>query len=218
MRIEAALARIPTRLAFWALAAVALFLSHDTIFLAQVGPGESLTRVLREAGHDYWGLASLALALLAMASAFAVLVRLRRLRRRAASLGAAAATGERIRLLPTWLRLFTLVAIGFVVQENVEHYLSHQHASGLGILLGPEYPVALPVIAVISGLAALLATATGAVERQLLAGIAAALGRAFGRAPRNLPRLPLRPSVPRMAPLARSAAGRAPPPTFALQP
>ncbi len=43
MRIEVALARIPTRLAFWALAAVALFLSHGAIFFVQIGPGESRT-------------------------------------------------------------------------------------------------------------------------------------------------------------------------------
>jgi len=216
MRIEAALARIPTRLAFWALAAVALFLSHGAIFFVQLGPGESLTRAMREAGHNYWGSASLALALVGMACAIGVLLRLHGLRRRAASLRAAA-NGERIRLLPAWLRLFTLVAIGFMVQENVEHYFSHQHASGLGVLLGPEYPLALPVIALISGMAALLATATGTVERQLLAGIAAALRRSFGRAPRSLPRPPRQSSVPRMTPLARSAAGRGPPRTFVPQ-
>lgn len=216
MRIEAALARIPTRLAFWALAAVALFLSHGAIFFVQLGPGESLTRAMRGAGHDYWGSASLALALVGMACAIGVLLRLHGLRRRAASLRAAA-SGERMRLLPAWLRLFTLVAIGFMVQENVEHYFSHQHASGLGVLLGPEYPLALPVIALISGMAALLATATGTVERQLLAGIAAALRRSFGRAPRSLPRPPRQSSVPRMTPLARSAAGRGPPRTFVPQ-
>ncbi|MBA3587486.1 MAG: hypothetical protein H0W41_07600 [Chloroflexi bacterium] len=60
MRIEAALARIPTRLHFWALVAVALFVSHDTIFFVQLGRGESLSRALRETGHAYWVFASLA--------------------------------------------------------------------------------------------------------------------------------------------------------------
>jgi len=85
------------------------------------------------------------------------------------------------------------------------------------MLLGAEYPLALPVIALISGLGALLATATGAVERELRAVIASALQRAFGHAPRSLPRPPRRPSVARMTPLARSAAGRAPPSSFAQQ-
>lgn len=217
MSIAGTLSRIPTRLAFWALAGVALFLSHDTIFFVQVGPGESLTRALREAGHDYWGLASLALAIIGVACAVGALLRLRGLRRQAAALGATPGRTERSRLVPTWLRLFALVAVSFMVQENVEHFLSHQHVSGLGMLLGAEYPLALPVIALISGLGALLATATGAVERELRAVIASALRRAFGHAPRSLPRPPRQPSVARMTPLARSAAGRAPPSSFAQQ-
>ncbi len=215
MRIEVALARIPTRLAFWALAAVALFLSHGAIFFVQIGPGESLTRAMREAGHDYWGFASLALALVGMACAIGVLLRLHGLRRRAASLGVAPGRRGRTRLLAIWLRLFALIVAGFAIQENIEHYLSHQHASGLSVLLGPEYPLALPVIAFITGLAALLATTTGAVEQELLAAIASALNRGFGHAPRHLPRPPIQPSVLRMAPMARSSAGRAPPRAFA---
>jgi hypothetical protein len=121
----------------------------------------------------------------------------------------------RTRLLAIWLRLFALIVAGFAIQENIEHYLSHQHASGLSVLLGPEYPLALPVIAFITGLAALLATTTGAVEQELLAAIASALNRGFGHAPRHLARPPIQPSVFRMAPMARSAAGRAPPRAFA---
>ncbi|MEJ7803276.1 MAG: hypothetical protein WKH68_07885 [Candidatus Limnocylindria bacterium] len=215
MRIEVALARIPTRLAFWALAAVALFLSHGAIFFVQIGPGESLTRAMREAGHDYWGFASLALALVGMACVIGVLLRLHGLRRRAASLGVAPGRRGRTRLLAIWLRLFALIVAGFAIQENIEHYLSHQHASGLSVLLGPEYPLALPVIAFISGLAALLATTTGAVEQELLAAIASALNRGFGHAPRHLPRPPSPPWVLRLAPWAGSAAGRAPPRAFA---
>ena len=37
-------------LAHVALAGVALLVSHDAVFLAQVGPGEALTRILRSAG------------------------------------------------------------------------------------------------------------------------------------------------------------------------
>lgn len=65
---------------------MALFLSHDAVFLAQVGPGEQLTRALREAGHDYWGWASLALALIGIAVGASALqlARLRRHRPRSA--------------------------------------------------------------------------------------------------------------------------------------
>ena len=40
MRIGAALARIPRAIAFWALAGLALLVSHDAVFLVQLGPGE----------------------------------------------------------------------------------------------------------------------------------------------------------------------------------
>jgi len=214
MRIGATLARIPPRLAFWALAAVALLVSHDAIFLAQVGPGESLARALRDAGHGYWGIVTVALAVIGMAVAAGAWLRLRRLRRRAAELGATPVADARGRLLWTWLRLFVVVTIGFAIQENVEHHLSHMHATGLGVLLGPEYPLALPVIALISGLAAILASASVRAERELLAAIAAVMDWAFGHPPRSLPRPPARRWVTRNSPLASAIAGRAPPRAF----
>ncbi|MGH2402539.1 MAG: hypothetical protein ACRDE6_07480, partial [Candidatus Limnocylindria bacterium] len=89
MRIGALIARIPPRLAFWALAGVALLVSHDAIFLVQVGPGESLVRTLRQAGHDYWGAASQALVVIGLLAAAGAGLRLWTLRRHAAALGAA---------------------------------------------------------------------------------------------------------------------------------
>lgn len=205
-------APIPPRLAFWALAGVALFLSHDAIFLVQVGPGEGLARALREAAHRYWDWASLVLALIGLGTALGAWLHLTRLQRRASHLGATLHHGPPSARLPaTWLRLFVVVAAGFLVQENVEHYLGHMHAPGLAVLFGMEYPLALPVIALISGAAALLATAVSGVERELLTAIAAALGRRFDRAPRNLRRPPLRLAAARLSPLARAHAGRAPP-------
>lgn len=217
MRIAAALQRVPARLAFWALAGAALFVSHDAIFFVQLGPGESLTHALRDAGHEYWAVASLALAGFGIAAAVGAWVRLHRLRRRAAELGAASGRAGRARILPTWLRLFAVIALGFVIQENVEHYISHMHATGLGVLLGPEYPLALPVIGLISGVAAMLASAVSGIERELLASIAAALRRPLGRAPRALLRPPTRRSVVRISLIAEAIAGRAPPRAFVPQ-
>jgi len=215
VKIEATLARVPSRLAFWALAGVALFLSHDAVYAVQIGPGESLTRVLREAGHDYWGLASLALGLVGLAAGFGVLARLHHLRHRASGIGANVKRPRWSRLPATWLRLFAVVCAGFLLQENIEHAVTHMHAPGLGALLGPEYPLALPVIALITGLAALLATAIGGMEREMLVAIAVALGRAFGNPRLSLPRPPLRIAARRLSPLALSMAGRAPPVVFA---
>lgn len=216
MRIGALLARIPPGLAFWALAGVALLVSHDAIFAVQMGPGESLTQAIREAGHEYWGLASLGLAAIGLALVIGSIARLRHLRRRASEIGATPRSA-RWRNLPTvWLRLFAVVGIGFLVQENLEHSLTHMHLPGLGALLGPEYPLALPVIAFITGLAALLATLVRSVERELLDAIAAVLRHAFGRTP-PVPRPAFRREAPRISPLALAIAGRAPPRTFAQQ-
>ena len=73
--------RLPPRLAFWALAAVALLVSHDATWLAQTGPGEALTSALRHGGHEYWGAASAALTLVGLAAAVWAGIRLHRLRR-----------------------------------------------------------------------------------------------------------------------------------------
>ena len=214
MRIGATLERIPPRTAFWALAGVALFLSHDAVFLVQVGPGDALSRALRDAGHGYWGAASLILALIGLAVGAAAVLRIRLLRRRVAMLGATrstpAAVGSRIAAI--WLRLFAVVAIGFVLQENLEHIISHGHAVWLGALLGPEYPLALPVIGLVTALAALVAAAVHRTEGALLAIISDALRRPRRGRPLPGPRSQL--VLPLRSPLANSIAGRAPPRAF----
>ncbi len=202
------------RAAFWTLAAVALLVSHDAVFLVQLGPGESLARALRDAGHDYWGVATVALVAAGLVAAVATARHLLGLRRRASVLDA------RLRPIPTRAylvratamagRLFGVVAVGFVLQENAEHVIGHGHAPGLGALLGPEYPLALPVIAAISLVAGLLGAVVVARARQLLAGILAALARR-PRAPRTGPRARANSSAAARTPLASRIAGRAPP-------
>lgn len=214
MRITALPSRLRGLIAFWALAGIALLVSHDAIFLAQIGPGEALAQVLRTAGHGYWGVASLALAAIGLVVAMAVALRLRHLRRRASELGAMPATihpSHLRRLLVTWAWLFAVVAIGFVIQESLEHLATHGHPLGLGALLGPEYPLALPVIGLISLLGSMLVTFITGAERALLETIAAALRRVVSRAPRRIDRAPLRLGGPRIGVLALAAAGRAPP-------
>lgn len=199
-------------IAFWALAGVALLVSHDVIFFVQYGPGESLTRALRDAGHAYWTAASLVLALAGLIAGATVAIRLHRLRGRARRLDAttkAPPAGWGRRVLVAWARLFALVAIGFVLQESAEHLAMHGHAIGLGALIGPEYPLALPMLALVSLVAALIATVVTVVEVVLEATIAAAAVQL--RAPRRLIRPPLDLGLARVPILARAAAGRAPP-------
>jgi hypothetical protein len=214
MRIGATLGRVPAPIAFWAVAGVSLFLSHDAVFLVQIGPGDELTRALRGAGHDYWGAASLILALIGLAVGAAAILRLRSLRRRIALLRgprtARSSAGSRFAFI--WLRLFAVVALGFVLQENVEHIISHGHAIGLGALLGPEYPLAIPVIGLVTALAALVATTVRRTEGALLAIISAAQQRPARACSLPGPRGQL--VLPRRSPLASAIAGRAPPRRF----
>ena len=198
-------------LVFAAIAAVTLLVSHDAIFLVQLGPGEELARVLRSAGHDYWGAASVAIAIGAVLAAVAVARRLRRLRDRAADLEALAILpgGLGRRSLRTWAALFVVVAIGFVLQENAEHLVVHAHPIGFGALVGPEYPLALPIIAFLTGVAAVVVELIVGVERSLLAAIAAVLA-SRPRPARHL-RRPSRVVAHRSSVLSRMGASRAPP-------
>ena len=215
MRIGAALARVPRGVAFWALAGAALLVSHDAIFLVQLGPGEDLTRALRAAGHDYWGWASLALAVIGAAAGVGAGLRLRSLRQRVERLRVtppAPTPGLAGRFAGAWVRLFAVVIIGFALQENVEHLIAHGHAIGLGALLGPEYPLALPVIGLIAVLAGVLAAAVQRAEADLLAVIIAARQRPPALGSLVSPRSQL--VLPRLSPLAHAIAGRAPPRRF----
>ena len=210
-------ASISPRIAFWALAAVVLLASHDAIFMAQLGPGESLTRALRGAGHGYWAATSMLIAVVGAIVVVHWMLRIVRLARRARGVPRAGHGAHRIRFAATWSRLFVVVAIGFLVQENVEHALAHGHIPALGALVGPEYPLAMPVLAAFTAIAALIVASLGAVERDLITIIAAALRRSRLRAPRALPR-PGRPVAPHRAPdISDNVAGRAPPMTFALR-
>ncbi len=201
------------RLAFWALAALALLLSHDAIWLVQLGPGEALTAALRSGGHSYWGGASVALTVAGLAAAVAAGRRLWRLRRSAERVNpgiGVRARGTRYlsRVMGAWPRLVVIVLVGFALQENVEHALSHGHTPGIGALLGPEHPLAIPVIAAITLIGSLLAAIVLVTEAALLAIIRSAGGR--HRAARRLVRPALtvrRPSMSR----PRAHAGRAPP-------
>ncbi|MEO5986419.1 MAG: hypothetical protein ABIW50_03005 [Candidatus Limnocylindria bacterium] len=216
MRLTNLLARISPRIAFWALAGVVLLASHDAIFLAQLGPGEALTQALRGAGHGYWAAASTVIAVVGAIVIARWLLRIARLALRAGTLRLPTAGTNRLRFMAAWSRLFVVVAIGFLLQENIEHALAHGHVPALGALVGPEYPLALPVLAAFTAFAALIVAAIGAVERDLITIIATALRRHRIRAPRALQRPGRLVAPDRMPAIASNTAGRAPPATFAL--
>lgn len=200
-------------IAFWALAGLALLVSHDAIFLVQLGPGEGLARALRDAGHDYWPAASAVLGAVALLAGLGAVVRLRNLRRQAAALGARPSAPPRFlrQAAGRWLVLLALVAAGFMVQESVEHFVAHGHFIGPAALAGPEYPLALPVIAVISAVAALVATAISGAELALETAIAHALARQTRRPATDLRRASVSTIPHHLSILSHTGASRAPP-------
>jgi ABC-type thiamin/hydroxymethylpyrimidine transport system permease subunit len=203
---------VRNRLAFWALAGLALFVAHDAVFLAQIGPGQALVAALRDAGHGYWSLASLLLVAAAGIGGISIWLRVRHLRRRASALRAAPSPSGRFarRFLAAWWRLAALVAVAFAVQENAEHLVAHGHAPIAGALLGPEYPLALPVIGFVTGIAAAVAALVARTQEALVVAIEAALWRTT-RAPRLGVRAPGILLSRTGSVLARRGAGRAPP-------
>jgi hypothetical protein len=110
-----------------------------------------------------------------------------------------------------WLALFTVVAVGFLLQENVEHARGHGHLPGIGALVGPEYPLALPMIGLITLAGALLGAALSGAERALVVAITEALAHLVLRPPPRLMRPPVRLASALQSPLASSSAERAPP-------
>ena|SRR6188508_265126 len=202
--------RLRAAISFWALAGIALLVSHDAIFAIQAGPGEALTDALRDSGHDYWGIASALIAAIALILGLLAVSRVRRLRQRAFDVGVRPVAATRAsRIVGTWGRLLIVVSIGFLLQENVEHLAVHGHLIGLGALAGPEYPLAIPVIAAVTLAAGLVAALISGTEAALLEAIALALA-ALRPGAVSSP-YPLDVGSPRRSVLARRGAGRAPP-------
>jgi hypothetical protein len=178
-------ARLGRRVRTGVLAIVALLIAHDAIFLAEYGTGPSFARAMTEGGHDgYWlpftvG-ATIAGGLLLLRSLTAV----RRLEAEAGRVGwledqpAPSYWSEELAI---WRVLFPVVTLLFAIQENLEHLALHGHLLGLEALAGPENPLALPVIAVITGALAALGALLRwriAVLRRRIAAVTAARPRA----------------------------------------
>ena len=216
MRTVAPRGRLRAAISFWALAGIALLVSHDAVFAIQAGPGKALTDALRAGGHGYWGMASALIGAIGLIVGVFAVARLRRLRRRAQRLGVAPRASRRAeRVLRTWGSLFLLVAAGFLFQENLEHLAAHGHLIGTGALASPEYPLALPVIAAVTLVAGIVVGLLRSTESALVEAISSALA-AF-RGPGSPPaRVTVNASVARASVLARLGACRAPPELVAL--
>ncbi len=185
-------ARLLGRTRFGLLALVAVWLAHDAVFVVEHGIGAGLATAMRDGGHDaYWPAFSIVAIVTATVLGLRAVVRLGRL----GGVAGAGAPGRRGRVTagrtgaaPTyarqlgrlWLPLAGLVAVAFAVQENVEHLAGHGHLIGAGALVGPEYPLAIPVIALVT----LIAAAIGSLVRWRIAVLEARRGRRL-RMPRD---------------------------------
>ena len=208
---------IARRASFWLAAAVALLVAHDGNSFLELGSGRAVAQALRAAGHGYWPLASILLLAAGVAMMAAWAVRLAFLTWRARDVAHPRGgeqprswTGRVVRL---WPRLLAVVLLAFLVQENLEHLAGHGHVLGLDAI-GPEHPLAIPVLIAVSAIAALIVAAVGRHEAALLLRLASAQrGRLRPHGSVGLLR-PQRGKIARPRPLAGKRALRAPPATF----
>jgi hypothetical protein len=165
-------ARILAVLRFGLLAVVCLGLAHDAVFAAEHGVGAGFAQAMSVGGHDgYWPIFSVVVVSAVTLLGLSAAVRIGRLGVAGRRFGRSGRGGLAPRTQPArsyrqdlralWLPLLALTATAFTVQENIEHLAGHHHLIGLSALGGPEYPLALPVIALVT----LVAAAVGALVR-----------------------------------------------------
>jgi hypothetical protein len=173
------------RLRFVALAVLGILVAHDVIFMAQYGLGAGYEAAMARTAHGYWPAFVVFTLFLAGGGALTAARALARLGRSVRGLPPVAIDPGRPAYWPEvrhlWPRLFAVILIGFLVQENLEHILAGGGLPGLWVLAAPEYPLAIPGILVVS---ALLAAAGGWLQwrrevliERLRAARAAALRR-----------------------------------------
>jgi hypothetical protein len=203
-------AALPPALRGAALMPAAALLVHQLRY--ELAYGGDASRALGAQGHAYLSSLTPWLVLLAALALGASLGALgQRWARgdagpRDGGIGAPRHAGLRIWLLAT-LGLFAIYA----GQELLEGAFAAGHASGLAAVLGGGGWWALPAALAVGGLLA-LALRAGAVASEALAELVPlrlTLRAALGRAVRLL--RPVAPALATPAPLARAAAGRAPP-------
>jgi len=216
---SAGVARQLRRLRFVALVAVGALVAHDAVFAAQYGLDERREIALAGTSHEYWPVftvLALLLGTVGIGGAVAGMLRLGRSLRGVPTVrppgGTPGYAGEMLRL---WPRLFLAITLAFTLQENAEHLAAGLGLPGLWVLSWPAYPLALPVLAVVT----LLLAAAGAWLRwrtDVLAGRLAAV-RAAHRRRADLSLAPgvrwrlVAAAVAHARILARPDAGRAPP-------
>ncbi len=179
--ITSAFARWAPRIRLTLLLIVAVFLGHDAVYLAQYGLGSTLVQVMTERGHDaYWPtLISLALlsGTLLVAGALATVVRLRRRLVGLPERRASTASAYLPEVLRLWRVLLPATILLFALQENVEYLFTHGDVLGIEAIVGPNAPLAIPVLALVT----LALAALGGLVRWRIAVLQARIARAITR-------------------------------------
>jgi len=186
--ISGRLARLAHPLRIGVLAAFALLVAHDAIFMAEYGIGDRFAVVMAERGHDgYWLPFTLLAGAAGLGALFVGLAFIARLQGRAAPLADPGADRPSYlrELARTWRLLLPIVAALFAAQENLEHLLTHGQLIGLDPLGGAGYELALPVLAATTFVLA----AVGSLVRWRIAVLRARIAASGPRA-----RRPLRPA------------------------
>lgn len=139
-------------------ALVALVLTHSLVFLVRYG--SAYGEALAHNGHDLaWSLAVWSAAVLGIGLALAGAVRLAVLARSARSSGSPGAVPARTQLrgralIRGWLlasgRLAAVTTVLLTLQENLERAGAGLPRPGIGLVVSPEYPGAVAIIALVS--------------------------------------------------------------------
>ena len=184
-----------------------LLIGHETTYHVHHGWGAEFEHRMGALGHDaYWPALSLLVLSATIMLAFVTLVRLGELWLRSRALSRA--EGRTVeagggphptrpirsayrpvpfprQLARLWALLFPLTALGFSVQENIEHAVAGKGLIWLGALAGHEYELALPVLALVTLLVATLGAAAHWKIATLEERVARALWERLLRPPRR---------------------------------
>jgi hypothetical protein len=214
-------ARLGRAVGLAVLALLALFVSHDAIYVAQFGAGNGYAAAMSAGGHDgYYVPASLIVAVAAIVAASVALIRLGRLTIVAESTPRSSRLRVFVDIGPsylgqlrtTWLRLFPAVVLLFALQENAEAFLSHGSAPGIDVVFGAQSGLVLPILAITTFLLAAVSAAIRWRTRVLLARVRGATRYERPRAVRPAPAwVALATTLAHAWMIDRRDAGRAPP-------
>jgi hypothetical protein len=200
---------------------VALLTGHTAIYAVQYGTDARFAAAMSTSGHDTWWAP---VSVLVLVVGFGLLIRtvgglahLELQARRTTVTGSAVGRRE-ARYWPEvgsiWRRLLPLVAVLFLVQENIERLAAHGHLLGLDPLGGPGYSLALPILAAVtlalSVLGALVRWRVAVLRERTTPMAATLLRRVVANAAHGRWRT-IGALAPRRWMLDRLDAGRAPP-------